>query len=114
MIPPEQNAEFVACMEDVLDLYHQPRDPRRPLVCMDEQPVQLIRETRRPLPAQPGQPERVDYEYERNGTAAIFLFTEPLGNWRRVSVREHRTAVVGQRRSGVCWRKITPRPRKSS
>ncbi len=55
--------------------------------------VQLIRETRHPLPAQPGQPERVDYEYERNGTAAIFLFTEPLGNWRRVSVREHRTAV---------------------
>ncbi len=93
MIPPEQNAEFVACMEDVLDLYHQPRDPRRPLVCMDEQPVQLIRETRHPLPAQPGQPERVDYEYERNGTAAIFLFTEPLGHWRRVSVREHRTAV---------------------
>jgi hypothetical protein len=55
---------------------------------MDEQPVQLIRETRHPLPAQPGQPERVDYEYERNGTAAL-----PLGNWRRVSVREHRTAV---------------------
>lgn len=60
---------------------------------MDEQPVQLIKESRIPLPAKPGQPERFDYEYERNGTASIFLFTEPLAGWRQVSVREHRTAV---------------------
>lgn len=92
MIPPEQNAEFVAQMEDILDLYQQPYDPRRPLICMDEQPVQLIQEVRRPLPARPGKPERVDYEYERNGTAALFMFTNPLAGWRRVSVREHRTA----------------------
>jgi len=93
VIPPEQNAEFVAQMEDILDLYQRPDDPQRPLICMDEQPVQLIQETRHPLPAQPGKPERVDYEYERKGTAALFLFTAPLAGWRRVSVREHRTAV---------------------
>ena len=63
----------------------------RPLVCMDEQPVQLIEETRVPVPAAPGRPERVDYEYKRNGTAEIFMFTEPLGGWRRVEVREHKT-----------------------
>lgn len=93
MIPPEQNAEFVAQMEDILDLYQRPHDSQRPLICMDEQPVRLIQETYRPLPAQPGKPERVDYEYERNGTAALFLFTAPLAGWRRVSVQEHRTAV---------------------
>ncbi len=79
-------------MEDILDLYHQPYDPRRPVVAMDEEPVQLIRETRLPLPAQPGRPERIDYEYERNGTAALFMFTEPLTGWRRASVRERRTS----------------------
>jgi len=93
VIPPEQNAAFVACMEDVLDLYQRPYDPRLPMVCMDEQPVQLVKERRMPLPAQPGKPERVDYEYERNGTASLFLFTEPLAGWRQVSVRERRTAV---------------------
>lgn len=93
MIPPEQNAEFVAQMEDILDLYQRPYDPQRPLICMDEQPVQLIQETHHPLPAQPGKPERVDYEYERKGTAALFLFTAPLAGWRRVSVRERRAAV---------------------
>jgi len=80
-------------MEDVLDLYHRPYDPKRPLVSMDEQPVQLIKETRVPLPAKPGRPECVDYEYERNGTANIFLFTEPLVGWRKTSVRERKTAV---------------------
>lgn len=92
MIPPQQNAEFVAQMEDVLEIYHRPYDPNHPLVCMDEQPVQLIKETRVPVPAAPGRAERVDYEYERNGTANIFLFTEPLGGWRKVAVRERRTA----------------------
>jgi DDE superfamily endonuclease len=93
VIPPAQSGEFVAHMEDVLEVYHQPYDPQVPLVCMDEQPVQLIKEIRKPLPAKAGQPERYDYEYERNGTATIFMFTEPLRGVRRVSVREHKTAV---------------------
>jgi len=93
VIPPEQSAEFVAHMEDVLEIYHRPYDPKRPVICMDEQPVQLIKETRLPLPAQPGQPESFDYEYERNGTANIFMFTEPLAGWRRVTVSDRRTAV---------------------
>jgi hypothetical protein len=80
-------------MEDILDLYCLPYDPNIPLVCMDEQPRQLIKETRRALPAMPGRPRRVDYEYERNGTANIFLFVEPLVGWRHVNVREHRTGV---------------------
>jgi len=80
-------------MEQVLELYQLPYDPTIPLVCMDEKPVQLIKETRQPLPAAPGQPEKVDYEYERNGTANIFMFTEPLKGTRQVKVREQRTAV---------------------
>jgi hypothetical protein len=93
VIPPAQSGEFVAHMEDVLEVYHQPYDPQVPLVCMDEQPVQLIKEIRTPLPAKAGQPERYDYEYERNGTATIFMFTEPLRGVRMVRVREHKTAV---------------------
>jgi hypothetical protein len=93
VIPPEQSAEFVAHMEDVLELYQQPYNPKHPVLCMDEQPVQLVKETRIPLPAKPGQPESVDYEYERNGTANIFLFTEPLAGWRKAVVTERRTAV---------------------
>jgi DDE superfamily endonuclease len=93
VIPPEHSGEFVAHMEDVLDVYQMPYDPQVPMVCMDEQPVQLIKETRQPLPAAPGKPEKVDYEYERNGTANIFMFTEPLTGTRHVHVTEHRTAV---------------------
>lgn len=78
-------------MENVLDLYCLPYDAARPVVNMDEQPVQLIKETRTPLPLRPGQPARHDYEYERNGTANIFLFTEALMNWRKTTVRERRT-----------------------
>jgi hypothetical protein len=80
-------------MEDVLDLYCRPYDPRYPVVNMDEQPVQLVGETRLPMPVSPGRPERVDYEYERRGTADLFLFVEALGGWRKLGVREHRTAV---------------------
>jgi DDE superfamily endonuclease len=80
-------------MEDILELYHTPYDPQVPMVCMDEQPVQLIQETRKPLPAAQGTPERYDYEYARNGTATIFMFTEPLRGVRTVSVREHKTAI---------------------
>jgi hypothetical protein len=93
VIPPEQSADFVAHMEDVLEVYHRPYDPKHPVVCMDEQPVQLIKETRLPLPAVPGRPARVDYEYERNGTANIFLFTEPLADWRQTSIRDQKTAI---------------------
>jgi hypothetical protein len=92
-IPPAQRGTFVAHMEDILDFYHPPYDPQVPLVGMDEQPVQLIKETREPLPAEQGKPERYDYEYERNGTATIFMFTEPLRGVRTVSVRERKTAV---------------------
>jgi transposase len=91
VIPPETNGEFVAAMEDILEVYKRPRDAKRPLVCMDEQPMQLIKETRVPLPAVPGHPERYDYEYERNGTANNFMFTAPLEDWRKVSVRERKT-----------------------
>lgn len=93
MIPPEHNAEFVACMEDVLEVYRRPHDPQRPVVCLDEQPTQLIGETRTPLPAQPGQTPRYDYEYERIGTANNFMIVEPLAGWRKVSVRATKTAL---------------------
>ena len=64
-------------MEEILDPYCLPYDPQIPLICMDEKPVQLLKETRTPLPPRPGQPAQVDYEYERNGTANLFMFTEP-------------------------------------
>lgn len=92
VIPPKQNGEFVAHMEDILDLYQQPYELDVPVVCMDEQPVQLVGETRRPVPASPGKIEQVDYEYERNGTANIFIHTEPLKGHRHVSVRERKTS----------------------
>jgi len=78
-------------MEDVLDVYAEPYDVRRPQVCFDESPVQLISETRQPLPARPGQPARYDYEYRREGTANLFLFVQPLRGWRHVNVTAHRT-----------------------
>lgn len=78
MIPPEQNAEFVAAMEDVLEVYQRPRDPQRPVVCLDEQSKQLVKETRTPIPAAGGRVERYDYEYERNGTANLFMLFAPL------------------------------------
>jgi hypothetical protein len=93
VIPPDHDGEYVACMEDVLTVYERPYDPAAPVVCMDEQPVQLTKETRQPIPAAAGRPARVDYEYERNGTAAIFMFTEPKAGWRDVSVRERRTKL---------------------
>ena len=92
MIPAEASGEFVARMEDVLEVYHRPFDERRPLVCVDEVPVQLVGETRLPVPAAPGRPQRYDYEYVRNGTANLFLAFEPLLGWRAVQVTERRTA----------------------
>lgn len=88
---PEASAEYVACMEDVLDLYEEPYQPEQPVVCYDESPKQLIQETRTPLPAKPGQPERYDYEYERNGVANLLMFFEPLVCQREVLVTERHT-----------------------
>jgi DDE superfamily endonuclease len=89
-IPPEHSAEFVAAMEDVLEIYQRPLAPARPVICMDETSKQLVGETRVALPAAPGQPLREDYEYERHGVANLFLFCEPLTGWREVQVTEHR------------------------
>ena len=91
VIPPTANAEFAAHMEQVLDVYAQPYDPDWPVVCMDEQPVQLVKETRPPMAATPHRPRRVDYEYERAGTASVFLFAEPLAGWRQATARARRT-----------------------
>jgi transposase len=93
VIPPEENADFVADMENVLDLYMMPRDPDRPVVCMDESPRQLISEVRTPIPMGPGSPLRYDTEYRREGTANTFIFFAPLENWRRAEVTERRTAL---------------------
>lgn len=93
VIPPDANGEFVACMENVLETYAQPYDKRFPVLCMDEQPVQLLKETRVPIAATKQHARRVDYEYERAGTASIFMFTEPLSGWRMVHAREQRTKV---------------------
>ena len=80
-------------MEDVLDVYHRPYDEKRPLVCLDETNKQLIGEVAEPIPMAPGRPERVDYEYVRNGTANLFMISEPLVGWRAVKVTDRRTAL---------------------
>jgi transposase len=89
---PEINGEYVARMEDVLDLYAEVPDPERPVVCFDETPVQLIGEVRQPIPAEPGQLERYDYEYRRNGTVNLFVFVDVNRPWRKVKVTQRRTA----------------------
>jgi hypothetical protein len=93
VIPPEANSAFVAAMEDVLAVYTRPRDPDRPLVCLDETSKQLIAETRLPIPMKAGRPARFDYEYERNGTANLFMMFAPLEGWRHVKVTDRHTAV---------------------
>ncbi len=90
VIPPDADGEFVACMEEVLETYEKAYDPANPVVCMDEQSVQLIGETRVPIPATKEHPERVDYEYERKGTASIFMFAEPLSGFRQATARPRR------------------------
>jgi transposase len=92
-IPPTANAEFVWHMEDVLDVYTRPYDPRRPQVCLDELSKQLLADARPPLPCAPGHPAREDYEYTRQGTANLFLCYVPLRGWRRVWVTARRTRV---------------------
>jgi hypothetical protein len=102
-LPPEANGAFVAAMEDVLEVYRRPHDPQRPVVCLDETSKQLVAETRAPIPMKPGRPPeplttvpppaRSDYEYERNGTANLFMMFAPLEGWRHVEVTDRRTAV---------------------
>jgi transposase len=89
---PQVDGTYVARMEDVLDLYAEEADPKRPVVCFDESPTQLIGEVREPIPAAPGQPERYDCEYRRNGTANLFVFLDAHEPWRHVKVTDHRTA----------------------
>ncbi|MFQ5652922.1 MAG: IS630 family transposase [bacterium] len=93
VIPPQANADFVCNMEDVLELYHEPYDPSRPVVCFDEGTKQLIGETRNPLPMGPGELLRYDYEYERHGTCNLFMFFAPLSAWRHVEVTDQRTMI---------------------
>jgi len=93
VIPPESDAEFVASMEDVLATYAMPYNKAVPVICMDEQPIQLLKETRQAIPATINHPQRVDYEYERAGTASIFMFTEPLSGWQAVNVRPQRKKI---------------------
>lgn len=93
VIPPNANAEFVASMEEVLETYTKTYDPAHPVVCMDEQPVQLLKETRAPIAATKQHGQRVDYEYERNGTASIFMFAEPLVGFRQATARAQRTKL---------------------
>jgi hypothetical protein len=92
-IPPEQDAAFVCQMEQVLEVYQRPYDPLRPVVCMDEQPKQLIAEVKQPISVAPGQPARADYEYVREGVCTVWMFAEPLAGWRSVPVTETKTAV---------------------
>ncbi|HEY3916742.1 MAG TPA: IS630 family transposase [Stellaceae bacterium] len=93
VIPPKANSAFVAAMEDVLAVYTRPHDPDCPLVCVDETSKQLLAETRVPIPMKPGRPARCDYEYERNGTANLFMMFAPLEGWRHVKVTDRHTAV---------------------
>jgi DDE superfamily endonuclease len=92
-LPEGPSAEFVAAMEDVLEVYHRPYDPQRPMVCMDECSKQLIGEVRTPLPPKPGQIAKYDSEYERLGTANVFMAVEPLGGKRKLRVTDRRTRV---------------------
>jgi transposase len=99
---PKIDGEYVARMEDVLDLYAEPSDPQHPVVCFDESPIQLIGETRQPLPATPGQIARVDYEYRRCGTVNLFVFLDAHRPWRKVNVTDRRTA----KDFAVCMREL--------
>ena len=100
---PQVDGEYVARMEDVLDLYAEGPDPKRPVVCFDESPTQLIGEVREPIPAEPGQLERYDCEYKRNGTANLFIFLDVHRPWRKVKVTDSRAAVD----FAACMRELT-------
>ena len=108
------SAEFVARMEDVLDLYAEPYDPQRPVVCFDETSKQLVAEKRAPIPAKAGRRERFDYEYQRNGTRNLFMTCEPLAGWRHVAVTERRTVAPWKTSPIRCagWRMLLTRKRR--
>ncbi len=93
MIPPDGNTSFVAGMEDLAEVYQRPHDPACPVVCVDETSKQLIVETRAPITAKPGRSARHDYEYERNGTANLFMMFAPLEGWRHVEITDRHTAI---------------------
>lgn len=93
VIPPECDAEFVANMEDVLSVYERPYNAEIPVLCMDEQPVQLVKEVKRPITSTKSHPKRIDYEYERAGVANVFMFAEPLAGWRKVAIRPTKTKI---------------------
>jgi len=93
VIPPKADAHFVSAMEDVIEVYHRPLDPARPVVCVDEGGKQLLGEVRPPLPVRPGSAAKEDCEYERNGVANLFVAVEPLAGKRLVEVTDRRTAV---------------------
>jgi hypothetical protein len=93
VIPPQASSAFVAAMEDVLAVYKRPRDEDCPLVCLDETSKQLLAHVHAPIPMKPGQPGRHDYEYERNGTANLFMMFAPLEGWRHIEVTDRRTAI---------------------
>jgi hypothetical protein len=92
-IPPQANAAFVCAMEDVLSFYKRPYDPDFPVICMDETSKQLTKEMRRKIAPEPGRSERYDYEYERKGVCNLFMFYDPFGGWRHVSVTDRRTKI---------------------
>jgi len=92
-IPARQSGEFVARMEDILETYALPYDPEIPLICMDEQPVQLLGDHIEAIPMKSGNPKKEDFQYIRNGTCAIFMFSEPLVGWRHIGAEEHRTKI---------------------
>ena len=92
-IPPKENAEFIATMEDILDIYEMPYNPEIPVICMDEKPYQCLGEARKSLPMRPGDDKKIDSEYVREETCSIFIFSEPLRGWRHSSVRKTRTAM---------------------
>ena len=93
MLPKRHDADYACCMEDVLEVYSRPYDEKRPLVCVDEASKQLVADVTPPVPMQPGQPAREDYEYERCGTANLFMQFEPLAGQRHVKVTNRRTSV---------------------
>lgn len=93
MIPPQQNADFVWHMEEVLEVYQRPYESEFPVICLDEATKQLVKETLMPIAPQAGVPERIDYEYQRNGTANLFMLCQPMTGWRQVEVTQQRTAI---------------------
>jgi hypothetical protein len=96
-------------MEDLLELYAQPYDPKHPVVCFDERPYSLIGETRQPIAAKPGQPKRVDYQYERHGVVNLFVYLQPLAGWRHVEVTQQRTKSDFAHQMKMLWMNIIQR-----